>query len=56
MLANVTGYSVGIGVMSAYDSLGSQAFGAKNLPRVGILLQRACVSLLLLSVPVRGPS
>ena len=54
MLANVTGFSIGIGLLTAFDSLGSQAFGAGNLPRVGVLLQRSFVALASVCVPVRS--
>jgi hypothetical protein len=53
MFANISGYSVGIGLLGAYDSLGSWAYGAGAHARIGILLQRSLVTVALLTVPVR---
>eukprot|EP00698_Gefionella_okellyi_P023939 TRINITY_DN830_c0_g1_i1.p1 TRINITY_DN830_c0_g1~~TRINITY_DN830_c0_g1_i1.p1 ORF type:complete len:482 (+),score=95.33 TRINITY_DN830_c0_g1_i1:202-1647(+) len=41
LFANVTGYSVVIGLCSALDTLASQANGAGNYKHVGLTLQRA---------------
>jgi len=52
MLMNALGMSVIIGCSSAVDTLASQAFGARNLPRVGHVLQRGVTISLALCVPV----
>jgi MATE family multidrug resistance protein len=52
MFCNVTGYSVGIGLLAAMDTLGAQAFGAKNYMRVGILLQRTIFILAIACIPI----
>jgi multidrug resistance protein, MATE family len=44
--------SVAIGLLTAMDTLTSQAYGAKNFRRVGIVFQRAMFILALLVVPV----
>eukprot|EP01120_Amphizonella_sp_Union-15-10_P017341 TRINITY_DN9602_c0_g1_i1.p1 TRINITY_DN9602_c0_g1~~TRINITY_DN9602_c0_g1_i1.p1 ORF type:complete len:465 (-),score=36.68 TRINITY_DN9602_c0_g1_i1:43-1437(-) len=52
MLFNVLGEGVANGVMSAMDTLCSQAYGAGNLKSIGLILQKTCLLMLLLFFPI----
>ncbi|KAH3765586.1 solute carrier family 47 [Pelomyxa schiedti] len=54
MIANVTGYSFGIGLLSAIDTLASQAYGAGNFKKVGDILQRAVLIAWICCIPIAG--
>ncbi|URE49148.1 Mate efflux family protein [Musa troglodytarum] len=51
-LANVSGFSVLLGMASALDTSCGQAYGAKEYHMLGIHMQRAMFILLLVSVPL----
>ena len=44
--------SLGIGLLTAMDTLAAQAYGAKNFKRVGVVYQRAMLVLAFLILPV----
>jgi MATE family multidrug resistance protein len=48
----VTGISFCFGVLGAQDTLGAQAFGAKNMHRVSIVFQRAMGIMMAMAVPI----
>lgn len=52
MLCNISGYSIGFGMLSALDTLISQAFGAKEYRQMGLFSQRAMAILTLCCIPI----
>ncbi|ETV72446.1 hypothetical protein H257_12570 [Aphanomyces astaci] len=52
MYTNITSYSVGLGMATALDTLCTQAYGAGNLRKFGVLLQSALLGMALTLVPV----
>lgn len=50
--ANVTGYSLLLGMGTAMDTLCGQAYGAKQYHKLGIHMQRAMLVLFLASIPL----
>ena len=51
---NVTGVSFSVGILAACDTLCSQAFGARNFRRVGVVVQRGCLIISLMCLPIIG--
>ena len=49
---NVFGFSLGVGMLSAFDILSAQAYGANELRRVGVALHQTLVAMLLLALVV----
>lgn len=52
MLCNISGYSIGFGMLSALDTLISQAFGAREYKQMGLFSQRAMAILTLCCIPI----
>ena len=52
MLCNISGYSIGFGMLSALDTLISQAYGAKEYRQMGLFAQRAMAILTLCCIPI----
>lgn len=52
MFLNVSGISIGVGLATAMDTLCNQAYGAGRPKKLGIYLQRGCVILGCVCVPI----
>ena len=52
MFGNVFGFSIGLGLLTAMDTLCTQAIGAGRPKLLGVLLQRSWVVIATLSVPM----
>lgn len=52
MFINTTGFAVCIGLVTAMDTLTSQAYGAKNFRLLGLISQRAALIITICCVPV----
>eukprot|EP01089_Gocevia_fonbrunei_P021924 TRINITY_DN8677_c0_g1_i1.p1 TRINITY_DN8677_c0_g1~~TRINITY_DN8677_c0_g1_i1.p1 ORF type:complete len:484 (-),score=66.08 TRINITY_DN8677_c0_g1_i1:38-1489(-) len=54
MYCNMFGFTLIWGMLSAVDTLATQAYGAKNLTRVGLIFQRSLLISFLLTIIVAG--
>jgi len=52
LFCNVTGYTVGMGIATAMDTLCSQVYGANNKKGLGVILQRALLIEFVISLPI----
>eukprot|EP00124_Ichthyophonus_hoferi_P000048 Ihof_evm1s2 gene=Ihof_evmTU1s2 len=52
MYMNITGFSIGFGLTSAMDTMCAQAFGAGQRHQIGLWVQRACLILGIVSIPI----
>eukprot|EP01095_Lingulamoeba_sp_RSL-Kostka_P001085 TRINITY_DN11509_c0_g1_i1.p1 TRINITY_DN11509_c0_g1~~TRINITY_DN11509_c0_g1_i1.p1 ORF type:complete len:211 (+),score=49.81 TRINITY_DN11509_c0_g1_i1:94-726(+) len=52
MICNISGYSIIIGLLSGYDTVASQAFGAKEYKKLGIFAQRSVIICAVAVIPI----
>ena len=52
VFGNVFGFSIGLGLLTAMDTLCTQAVGAGRPKLLGVLLQRSWLVIILISVPM----